>query len=586
MTDAPDADTDAPDAGGAPEAPDAAAGALTVEVTALPDPLAALGDVAKAITRHPRVRVDYPGADLWLVNLDVVDKDPGEDARFRAVMSDMASGRVVEATGRLGRPDSVAIHPTGREHLPRDDEHAWALEVVRHDEELAAALDAGEVEAYRPLPPLASEPHVDGTAQRAVTVGLRRPGGGPRHRVVAARVVDGEVIADPVGVHPPSDDEAGVAPAPEAAGGGGAGEGSAQVRVQVRRGGELVWDLVVVRPSASSGANGSGVELRDVDYLRRRALGRAHVPIVSTRFDPAGHPALAATREWLNEEAPFEATGTDVAPGFRLCTEAPRTILETGTDGLETGTDGPAAGGDDPAFRGVALHLDGDELRIVSQLRAGWNRYVVEWRLGADGVIAPGIGFAATANPATVGPHTHHAYLRLDFDVTGAGDNLVQEHNDPTLPATLSPWVSAKLETARVRDADHDRRWRVRHARTGLGYTVVPGPGDGEVDDFGAADVWLLAHHGDEVDDGQGVTTDPHAARVQLDRFVDGEQLGRADVVVWYGVHVPGGGDRHDPPALVGPRLEPFNWKAPSEEGPYAPLVPPSRDEPLPVIPT
>lgn len=540
---------------------------VAMEVAVGDDPQEMLGDLAKVIVRHPLVRVDYPAADLWLVNLDVDDKYDGEDRPFRAVLNEMTSGRVVEATGRLGKADSVSVHPTSRESLPREEEHGWALDVVRRDETLAAALDAGEVTAYHPIPPLASVGHVDGTAQRVVTVGLRQAEGEPRHRVVGVRSSDGSVEVTPEGVHPPSDLDSGLAWAQ----GPIRAEGAATARVRITRGDEELWDLVVVRPAASSGTNGSGVELRHVSYLERPVLARAHVPIVNTQFHADDAP-LAATREWLNEEASFDAEGEEGVEAFRVCAQVPRTVAESGADG-----------GD---FNGVALHLDGDDLVVVSQMKAGWNRYAVRWRLGADGVITPGIAFAEAHNPATAGPHTRHAYFRFDFDVTEAEGNQVQEHNDPTLPATLSPWVTAKLEARRVRNSEHDRRWRVRHYRNGLGYTVVPGPSDGEVDDFGAGDVWLLAQRHGELDDGQGFTTDPHLARAQLDRLVSGEHLGRTDLVVWYAVHCARTGEEDGPTGWLGPRLEPFNWKAPSREGPFAPLVPPSRDEPLPVIPT
>ncbi|MGK5643340.1 hypothetical protein ACSNOK_34505, partial [Streptomyces sp. URMC 126] len=82
-------------------------------------------------------------------------------------------------------------------------------------------------------------------------------------------------------------------------------------------------------------------------------------------------------------------------------------------------------------FRGVAFHHDGSELRIVSELAAGWYRYISDWRLADDGVIRPRFGFAGVSNPCTCRVHTHHAYWRLDFDIAGAADNRVDEYADP-----------------------------------------------------------------------------------------------------------------------------------------------------------
>ena len=51
----------------------------------------------------------------------------------------------------------------------------------------------------------------------------------------------------------------------------------------VKQGSTTVWKFLVVRPAASSGTNGSGVELRYVDYRGKRLLYRAHVPILNVK---------------------------------------------------------------------------------------------------------------------------------------------------------------------------------------------------------------------------------------------------------------------------------------------------------------
>jgi hypothetical protein len=336
----------------------------------------------------------------------------------------------------------------------------------------------------------------------------------------------------------------------------------------VWQGDDLLWDFVVVRPSASSGVNGSGVELRLVDYQGVRVLHRAHVPILNVAYDGLDGGCGPTYRDWLNQESCFEADGDEPVAGFRVCAAAARTILERGEGG----------GG----FRGVALWLEGDELVVASQLEAGWYRYLSEWRLHRDGTIRPRMGFAAVRNPCTCEPHTHHAYWRLDFDITGAGLNLVQEHNSPTLPGQLAPWHTIRYEVQRPRDPAHQRRWRVRTVRSAHGYAVVPGPDDGTADAFGAGDVWVLAYHPEELDDGEGFTTDPTRSRAHLDWFVTGELVEREDVVLWYGAHfrhAPGEG-ADDAPHRVGPDLEPFNWKPQSERGPYIPLAPPPQEGP------
>src|SRR5664280_49369 len=61
------------------------------------------------------------------------------------------------------------------------------------------------------------------------------------------------------------------------------------------------------------------------------------------------------------------------------------------------------------------------------ELPAGWYRYVSDWRLRDDGTIGPRFGFAGTRNPRTCMRHQHHVYWRLDFDIDGAGRDVIEQ---------------------------------------------------------------------------------------------------------------------------------------------------------------
>ncbi len=530
---------------------------------------------SKAILRHPLLRRHFPAGDLWLVGFDVADKDDEEGPRFTTLVHDTTTGRAARVRGWLDEPENLEILPTGFQWPPTDEEFSWALSILADDPEIAALLEAEGAYAYRPMPPLLNIDNPDGTVDRVIAVGLRTvtEGAAGEHRIVGVRTRDADIFRDPPGVVRPSPADCGSPPGvvcPPTA-------GERQVRVRVRRGDTVLWELTVVRPSASSGTNGSGVELRAVDYLGQRVLARAHVPILNVAYEGGGAAAGCGPtyRDWQHEESCFSASGTDPVPGFRVCTSAPQTILDTGTDGGE--------------FRGVALWVDGDEVVIVSQLQAGWYRYVNEWRLGADGTIRPRFGFAATQNPCTCQVHHHHAYWRFDFDILGAQNNVVQEYNDPAVVETAN-WHTVQLEVRRNRSPEHGRYWRVRNTRASQGYAIRPGPGDGNADHYGAGDVWVLRYDPDEIDDGQGFTTDPVLSRANLDRLVSGDSVERQDLVIWYGVHF-----RHDPDApeekaegghLQGPDLVPYQWKdTPVAASPFANLAPPTDAELQPPTP-
>ena len=494
---------------------------------------------ASALMGHDVIQVEFAGRDLWVVAHDVVDKGEEAGQRFTATIQDMDTGRVLLADGRFDELDYSLLSHAPWQRPPHDDEFGWAVDLLKEDPEIGRALESGEVEPYRPSPPLASFHDPDGNQDRAVAVGLRTPAG--EHRVVGVRTLDGEILREPPGVPSASTDDCG-APAGE---GVASVPGPRQARVRIWRGETLLWELVVVRPSASSGTNGSGIELRNVDFLGARVLHRAHLPILNVEYGPeaaaAGIPR--AERHWAHEEAPFVADGDDPVAGFRICTAPPQTILESGNDG----------GG----YRGVALWADGDDVVLVSQLEAGPYRYVNEWRLGAEGTVRPRLGCAAATNSSTCKPHVHHAYWRLDFDILGPGSNVLREYNDPPIRGETR-WHFMRFEVKRPRDAAHGRRWLVRHDRDGREYSILPGPHDGEANEFGAGDLWVLRYSPDEIDDAQGHTTDPALVRAGLDRFVSGEPVHSADIVVWYAVHVAHPGSDVD---RVGPDLVARHWQ-------------------------
>jgi hypothetical protein len=314
-------------------------------------------------------------------------------------------------------------------------------------------------------------------------------------------------------------------------------------RVTVKQDGEVLWTLIANRPAASSGTNGSGVELRNVSYRGKRIFRRAHVPILNVRYD---HDACGPYRDWQNEESMLSADGTDPAPGFRLCTTPAQTILESGRDHGN--------------HLGVAVFADGDEAVLVSELEAGWYRYVSSWRLAADGTIRPRFGFAAVRSSCVCNLHHHHAYWRLDFDVAGGGDCVVHEFNDPPVAGT-SNWHPLRHEIRRARSVSRGRRWKVINRATGESCTLTPGAEDGHRDAFGVGDLWALRRRPGEVDDGQSFTTDPAKARAHIDGFVNHESIHGTDVVLWYAGHFAH--DIHHTEEvghIVGPTLTLGDW--------------------------
>lgn len=513
---------------------------VRVIIEAVPRATLSAERLRQAVAAHPEILAGLEVADpgrLLVNGAAALGHEPGDNAAFRATVFDPVGNRGVELRGTLDRPERAEVRPSADRPLPTRAELAAAAEILRADPGFPAGDD---VVVYQPMPPLADLEHPDGTTARRPTLGVYTPSEptGLRHRIVAvdthARTVDWTPAGINVRMH--HDCEKSVPEGVESMTDRG---GPDQVRVRVVRGGTELWNLLVVRPRASAPQNpgvGSGVELREVRYRGRLVLRQAHVPVLNVEYEEG-----TTFRDWVSGETRFSAVGSDpVGWGWRLCTSSPRTILE------RPDTD---AGN----FQGVAFHYADGELRIVSELQAGWYRYASDWRLGDDGRIRPRFGFAATANPMTCQVHRHHAYWRFDFDIEGAANDVVEQVDDTG--SIIPEPVPIIRETSRRR-RHPARYWQVRDKSSGRGFQIHPGPFDGTADAYGVSDLWFLRHHPAELYDGD---TDSRN-RAMLNRFVNGESINGANVVVWYAGHYYHD-QAHPQPhqgELIGPELVPI----------------------------
>lgn len=516
----------------------------------------ALAAIGRDVMANAAVRKFVGRGKARLLYVEALDDDedkpvkPRPPRRFRATLYDDTRQRAILVEGSLGDPRRVTLADSSVPPPPSHAEFAAAVTIVRRDAALAAAMDAGQLEPYQPIPALALTELPDGRVERRIAVGLLARGADAQHEVVGVDLARRHVIRYeerlPPNARPRNRGLCGV---PRDANQATAGKGTAgQVWVTVTQGGQTLWRFLAVRPAASSGTNGSGIELRYVDYKGKRVLYRAHVPILNVKYD--GN-ACGPYRDWQYQEGMIQATGTDVAPGFRFCPAPALTILDTGSD---AGT-----------FLGVGIYVLFNEVVFVSEMEAGWYRYISQWRLHTNGTIRPRFAFAAVEHSCVCNIHHHHVYWRLDFDIRTAGNNRVREFNDPPLFGGRK-WHDKSFEIRRPRDFARKRKWRVENTRSGEGYEIVPQPEDGVATaspdwPFGRGDVWILRYHGNEIDDGSVAIGPPYEA--EIDRWVNGEAILGHDVVVWYGAHFTHDVG-HDGPAqhghIVGPDLKPANW--------------------------
>jgi hypothetical protein len=544
-------------------------GSLTVTVKPFGTDPEKIQSLTQALPRHQAIRKELSGTRYRLLRIDLVDRPEESKSaslkppdRFRATFVDYTNNRTLFATGKLSNTRALSVTESALQPRPSEEEFQEAVSLLQKDPELSQAMRGEGLRPYRPMPPLVGEELEDGRVERTVAVGLRPPDGGVTRG--AARVREGARGHEIVGVNLGTrklvryqPNQRGRAPLTSAAhnpicGLPDAGQGTASsvagsAWVTVKQGTTTLWKFMVVRPAGSSGLYGSGIELRGVEYRGKRVLYRAHVPILNVRYDG---DACGPYRDWQNQEGMFSATGSDPVPGFRLCSSPATTILETGSD---LGN-----------FLGVAIFVKDQEVVLVSELEAGWYRYISRWRLHADGTIKPRFGFSAVENSCVCTVHHHHVYWRLDFDIGTAGDNLIQEFNDPPLTGSTSKWHNLNYEIRRARNPGRNRRWRVKNKTSGNAYDIIPGDHDGVATTmpdwpFGRGDAWFLRYRGTEIDDGAIAT----GAEAGLNGWVNGEPINGKDVVVWYAGHFSHDVNHEEPGEfghIVGPELKPVNW--------------------------
>ena len=293
--------------------------------------------LALSVTKH-RAVVKFLGRSRnRLLSFEILDADferkparPTPPRRFRATFFDYTRNRTVYATGNIKRPSAVTVTESNLQPLPSQEEFDEAVSLLMKERELAGLLKSGRMKPYPPMPPLIAEELADGTIERTIAVGLLPSRGQRGHEIVGVNMIRKKVLRF-------DKSERGRAPSMSAAhnpicGLPYAGQQTlsntpGQAWVTVTQGGTVLWKFLVVRPAGSSGTNGSGVELRFVDYRGKRVLYRAHVPILNVQYD--GN-ACGPYRDWQNQEGMLQAVGSDPVPGFRLCTAPATTILDTG----------------------------------------------------------------------------------------------------------------------------------------------------------------------------------------------------------------------------------------------------------------
>ncbi len=512
-------------------------------------------------------------AKYRLISFDYIEKGIGKEkgndklksaqlpTDFRIIVYDYTNDRTLVVENDFQGAKPVTAREENFQPGVSGEEILAAFERIKNDAELGALYKQNQLKIFEAMPPVTVL-----NGERLVNVGIKiLPDG--KNQVVGIGFKNDRIVRY-AGDAPPTS-----LAAPESCGIASANQGQTangtigQYQLTVSQNNAPLWEMVVVRPSASSGYSEerSGIEVRDVKYKGKSVLTRGHAPILNVQYDG---DACGPYRDWQYAEGYFKAPAegaTDPAPGIRIL--APGQIPQTALD----------SGNDSGNFAGVAIYTQNDETILVSEMDAGWYRYIAEWRFANDGTIRPRYGFGSTNSSCVCNTHRHNVYWRFDFDIVSPTNKIFQIERGRKF---IQPITN---ETTRLRNYQTNRRFLIQNSAGDEAYQLTPGLSDGKTNDFGGGDFWFLKYHtgadGEtgEIDDLKAEPGVNPASwmdtEANLKPWLNNESLVNQDVVVWYAAHFEHSRDgdslldpNHDSPTIltdshvVGPTLRPVRW--------------------------
>jgi hypothetical protein len=287
-----------------------------------------LDSAAKRIQRGGPLAKRLKASQYRLLSVVAIDRgkerEPSDEPlpldQFRATFYDYTNEMAIVCEGRLDKPSEYDFRERRYQALPTNAEFDAAVGQLRKSADFRREDDL--LIPYRPMLPLIAQERADGVVPRVVAVGLmprastraRAQQIGASHEIVGVQMGSGEITRFSNAAPRRARAEAVGCGAPTGARQQTTSSATGQAWITVTRNGEQLWRFLAVRPAASSGTNGSGIELRFVGYRGKRVLYRAHVPILNVKYE---NDACGPFRDWS------ERGRHDPSKRYRACARDP-----------------------------------------------------------------------------------------------------------------------------------------------------------------------------------------------------------------------------------------------------------------------
>lgn len=276
--------------------------------------------------------------------------------------------------------------------------------------------------------------------------------------------------------------------------------------------------------------SGEGLVISKADFAGTRVLFRGGAPFVlvpyhgnSPTFKDGLGPACGGLPFMALVPTAPNVTGSNLPPG-----------------GIATNDNlyDPAA---NPSGAVVVEKLPADFIEpaktvIWAKFQCGNYQYIHRWEFQADGAIHVQVGLGGKLlSPDRGGrAHIHNFYFRLDFDIAGAANNLVQRFVHGGL-GSPDQWLDITVESNQIADPTTATTWRILNKAAkpnGLvrSYELIPGSDAGPDGTFSTSDLWVVRYKA-----GAETGVDVGCQDTKLGTtYATVESVNGQDVVVWY----------------------------------------------------
>src|SRR6266566_2816693 len=120
--------------------------------------------------------------------------------RFSADFYDYTNNRTISVAGHLNDLNGIEVSESSRQPLPTDEEFEDAVEVVRKDPELGAAIHQEDLRPFAPVPPFVNTELADGRIERVLAVGLLSEKREIPHRIVGVNMRSKQILRELTGL--------------------------------------------------------------------------------------------------------------------------------------------------------------------------------------------------------------------------------------------------------------------------------------------------------------------------------------------------------------------------------------------------